>query len=147
MKCASSRRRPGLDCAGAASLEFALVGLAFLLILFGTLDLGRYFMTMHSLRTLTSALARATLVYCGRTGAVYTSSCNLPAAGVDSAESQVPFLKSIDFTSTPSATRSQAVAGVATITASATYNFTFVLPIFARLSGPISASTTLRTYN
>jgi Flp pilus assembly protein TadG len=39
-------------------LEFALVAVPFLFLLIAAMDLGRYFITQHSLRTLTSEAAR-----------------------------------------------------------------------------------------
>lgn len=127
------------------------MAIAFFSILFAAMDLGRYFVTQHSLRTLTSELARATLTYCAQSGASYTTACSLPAAGaqsVASAKAKVPFLTSTgSFVGTPSATRSAAnAAGVVTITASAAHDFNFVLPVLVGLSGTISESTTLKTY-
>jgi Flp pilus assembly protein TadG len=134
MSFASNKRRAGgLGCAGTTSLEFPLIAIAFFFILFAAMDLGRYFLTQHSLRTLTSELARATLAYCMQTGASYKAACNLPANGtqsVASAEAKVPFLTAGDFSGTPSAA----------------YNFNFVLPIWMNLNGTISETTTLTTY-
>lgn len=148
MKCASNKRRSrGLGCAGVTSLEFAIVALGFFLILLSVGDLGRYFLTAHSLRTLTSELARATLIGCASLAP--NGTYNLPSSGTESvatAEVAVPFLLAANFTSGPSASCSKNASGAATITASASYNFTFVLPIFASASGPISSSTTMQSY-
>jgi Flp pilus assembly protein TadG len=127
-------------------MEFALVAIPFFFITFATFDLGRYFLTQHSLRTLTSELARATLVFCA--GQSQTSQCNLPATGtqsVASAEAKVPFLAPASFASTPSAARSAADqnTGQMTITASVSYNFSFLLPFWSSLSGPLSETTQL----
>src|SRR6266850_6804539 len=53
-----------LDQRGVAALEFCLVALPFFLLMFAVFDLGRYAITMQSLRTLASAGARATMIKC-----------------------------------------------------------------------------------
>lgn len=148
MSRASSRNRGRpLGSDGTTTLEFALVAVPFFFISFAIVDLGRYFLTQHSLRTLTSELARATLVYCS--GQSQTSQCTLPATGtqsVQAAETKVPFLVADSFASTPSASRGamNANTGVMTITASASYSFSFIAPMWANLNiSPITESTTL----
>lgn len=136
-----------LGRAGTTGLEFALVAIPFVFLLIAGMDLGRYFITQHSLRTLTSELARATLVYCS--GQSQASACTLPASGaqsVQSAEANVPFLASSSFAATPTALRSSINqnTGEMTITASAAYNFDFVLPFWTQLNGAISEQTTLK---
>nr|WP_271617627.1 TadE family protein [Bradyrhizobium sp. CCBAU 51745] len=53
-----------LDNRGAAAFEFVLVFIAFFTLIFAIFDLGRYAITMQSLRTLASAGARATMIKC-----------------------------------------------------------------------------------
>jgi hypothetical protein len=141
-----------------ASLEFALVGLAFFMILFTAMDLGRYFLTVHSLRTLTSELARATMVWCARQDAQGLTSpggppCTLPAAGavsVASAKLKVPFLVAGSFAApAPSGTRSFISPTEASITGSAAYNFSFIVPWLSSVNpslNPIQQTTTMDTY-
>ena len=50
-------------------MEFALVAVPFLFLLIAAMDLGRYFITQHSLRTLTSEAARSAVVNCFGLGA------------------------------------------------------------------------------
>jgi hypothetical protein len=109
--------------------------------MFAGMDLGRYFVTQHSLRTLTSELVRATIVQC----AGNVAACTLSGANVAAAESKVPFLVAARFTATPTSTRTaiSAGTGVMTITASVSYPFTFTFPVFARYSGAIVESTQL----
>ena len=58
MSCASSSlRRPSRGQAGTASLEFALVAVPFFLLIVAVTDLGRYFITRDSLRTLPLAIS------------------------------------------------------------------------------------------
>jgi len=120
---------------GTSSIEFAIVAVVFFNIIFATMDLGRYFITQHSLRTLTSELIRATMVQCvGNTAA-----CQLNGANVTAAEAKAPFLAAANFAATPTATRSAAdTNGVMTITASASYAFQFVFPVFSGLNGNIT---------
>jgi Flp pilus assembly protein TadG len=126
-------------------MEFGLIAIPFFLIGFATFDLGRFFITEHSVRTLTSELARATLVYCANqpTGSV----CTLPAAGtqsVQSAEAKVPFLIAGGFAAGPTASRSAAntSTGVMTITASTSYNFSFIMPVWRSVT-QVSQTTQL----
>jgi Flp pilus assembly protein TadG len=51
-----------LDRRGTAALEFCLVGAAFFLLLFAVIELGRYAITVQSLRTLAGAGARAIMM-------------------------------------------------------------------------------------
>src|SRR5271170_3447536 len=63
MSCKSSK--PGwrrLGRAGVTTLEFGFVALLFLMVLIGCMDLGRYYLTEHSLRTMVAEAARARLV-------------------------------------------------------------------------------------
>jgi Flp pilus assembly protein TadG len=145
-RASSNRRRSVLGSAGTTSMEFALIAIPFFFITFATMDLGRYFITQHSLGTLTSELARATLIYC--TGKSPNSVCTLPAAGtpsVQTAKAAVPFLAGA-FASGPTASRSvvNTNTGEMTITASASYNFNFFMPLWTGLDGNLSSTTNLR---
>jgi Flp pilus assembly protein TadG len=53
-----------LDQRGVAALEFCLVAVPFFVLMFAIFDLGRYAITMQSLRTLASAEARAMMIAC-----------------------------------------------------------------------------------
>ena len=44
-------------------MEFALVSLAFVMMLLGVIELGRYYFTAEAVRTITAEAARATLIY------------------------------------------------------------------------------------
>jgi hypothetical protein len=58
------RRPPGLlrDRRGASALEFALVGGTLMVMILAATDLGRYYLTMHALRTAAADAARAAIV-------------------------------------------------------------------------------------
>jgi Flp pilus assembly protein TadG len=53
-----------LDQRGAAALEFGLIAVALFTFMFAVFDLGRYVLTMQSLRMLANAEARANMIYC-----------------------------------------------------------------------------------
>ena len=130
MKSASSR---ALGTSGAVSLEFVLIFMTFFTMLLALSDLARVYVTANSVRTLASELVRQTLIYCANQS--QTTACALPSTGVNSvatAENTVPFLLTSGFAATPSASRSavNAATGVRAITASASYNFSFLLPVW-----------------
>ena len=112
---------------GTTSMETIIVMVPFFLIFLMTIELGRFFITFHSVRTLASELARQTLLYCASQPT--TSVCTLPATTVASTEANVPFLGAGDYASTPSVSRSvrDSTTGVMTITATVIYNFDFLL--------------------
>lgn len=103
------------------------------------MDLGRYFLTQHSLRTLTSELTRATMLQCSSS----TAGCTLSAANIQAVEAKVPFLVPGNITLNPGPPRTapDPNTGVMTITASVSYPFTFMLPVFAGLNGAITDTT------
>ena len=53
-----------LDQRGVAALEFCLVAVPLFILMFAIFDLGRYAITMQSLRTLANAGARAMMIKC-----------------------------------------------------------------------------------
>ena len=53
-----------LDQRGMAALEFSLIAAPLFVLMFAIFDLGRYAITVQSLRTLANAGARATMVKC-----------------------------------------------------------------------------------
>jgi Flp pilus assembly protein TadG len=144
MSPASTRRyRRVLGQSGTASLEFALVSLPFLLILIAGMDLGRYFLTQHSLRTLISVATRSALIYCYGASGV----CTLTTPLAQTAETKVPFLTAGSITwpsGLPTQTAPNPGTGVRTITVTARYPFTFILPVWTGLNGPITETTSMQ---
>jgi hypothetical protein len=130
LRVSNKRSGSSLGQAGASSLEFALVAVPFSFLLIAATDLGRYFITQHSLRTLTSVAARSVMVNCFGLGA-----CPF-ATAVPSPQqvwAKVPFLNSA--LSGASLTASQVLdpTGVRVVTVSAQYPFTFILPAWAAI--------------
>jgi Flp pilus assembly protein TadG len=139
----SRRRRPLLGQAGTATLEFALVAIPFLFLLIAGTDLGRYFITKHSLHTLTDEAVRLTMVTCFN----QTASCSLSSTNWQKVETNVPFLSPSSLNPTPTATQTLNTAiGIRTITVTATYPFAFILPAWTALNAnsPITDTTSLQ---
>ena len=138
MSCASSSlRRPSRGQAGTASLEFALVAVPFFLLIVAVTDLGRYFITRDSLRTLTSDAARSAVVNCDGLGACsFTTAVPSP----QTLWAKAPFLSYGQTGSSLTASQSVDANGVRTITVTAQYPFAFILPAWAAIvvneSGP-----------
>ena len=63
-----------LDQRGVAALEFCLVAVPLFMLMFAIFDLGRYAITMQSLRTLANAGARAVMISCYTDAAIKKTS-------------------------------------------------------------------------
>ena len=143
MKSASNR---GLGTSGAVSFELVLIFMTFFTIVIAVCDLARLYVTANSVRTLASELVRQTLIYCANQD--QTTICTLPSTGTHSvaiAETAVPFLGTSGFAATPSASRSpiNATTGVMAITASASYNFSLMLPVWQGTITQVAQDTQL----
>jgi Flp pilus assembly protein TadG len=122
-----------LDKRGVAALEFCLVALPLFILMFAIFDLGRYAITMQSLRMLANAGARAVMISYDATNNTYTGCTGDPLS--DAAKQAVaPFLYSGGLTP-------QLAAGALNVTASQP-GFTMLMPIWAALNAP-SASTSI----
>ncbi|MBB4369422.1 Flp pilus assembly protein TadG [Bradyrhizobium sp. cir1] len=129
-----------LDQRGVAALEFCIVGAVFLTMVFAIFDLGRYAITVQSLRSLANAGARQVMISCYTPAAAQqkTPSCSGDPLPTDVAKQNVaPF----SFVGTSAPTLSAATgSGVITVQASQP-KFGMLLPIWgAQLDQP-SAST------
>ncbi len=123
-----------LDQRGVAALEFSIVAAALFTLMFAIFDLGRYAITMQSLRALANAGARATMV--GTAGnACYTDAAiqkTTPTCSgdplSDAAKRNVaPFLFSSDGTLTPTLSMTTGASAI-TVTASQP-GFTMLTPV------------------
>ena len=136
-----------LDQRGMAAFEFCLVGVPLFMLMFAIFDLGRYAITMQSLRTLANAGARATMV--GTPGnACYTDAaikkttptCSGDPLPSDAAKQAVaPFLYYGDLTPT---LNTAAGASALTVTASQP-GFTMIMPIWGTALNAPSTSTSI----
>lgn len=133
MSCARSNARRR----GTTTLEFALTGGVFLVIVIAILDLGRYVAVAQSLNTVVALTARAAMIGSVNAG----GTC--PGSGVTlptSITASVPLLKA---TSLCVAVTSTTTSGQTRTSVRAQYTFGFVLPAWNSLSGTISDSTSL----
>lgn len=84
-----------LGRSGVTSMEFALIGLIFFVLTFGMFDVGRYGITVFSLRSLANAVARQTYVNCYQTQIVNghsPSSCTSNPLTATQMRTVAPFL-------------------------------------------------------
>jgi Flp pilus assembly protein TadG len=133
-----------LDQRGVAALEFCLVAVTLFTLMFAIFDLGRYAITMQSLRRLANAGARATMIACYTPAAIAKTS---PSACTDintylpdsQRHNAAPFLYSNG--SPPPTISTTAGAAALTVTASQA-SFIMMMPVWwgTSLNGP-SAST------
>ncbi|SDH10069.1 TadE-like protein [Bradyrhizobium sp. Rc2d] len=131
-----------LDNRGVAAFEFVLVFVALFTLIFAIFDLGRYAITMQSLRTLASAGARATMIKC------YTPDVinNTPPSGCIDIDTYLPVAQRkvaapfLFFGGlTPTLTVGSSSTNL-TVTASQA-SFTMLMPIWGTALNAPSAST------
>ncbi|MGY3343744.1 Flp pilus assembly protein TadG [Bradyrhizobium sp. USDA 4472] len=133
-----------LDQRGVGAMEFCLVILPLFILMFTIFDLGRYAITMQSLRALANAGARTWMIsdcYVSNSMAKTTPTCSgdpLPADADKKAAA--PFLY-INGSSAPTVSTASG-ASVLTVTASQA-GFTMVMPIWGTALNAPSASTTI----
>jgi Flp pilus assembly protein TadG len=118
-----------LDKRGVAALEFCLVALPLFILIFAIFELGRYAITMQSLRMLANAGAREVMISYDATNNTFTG-CTGDLLPSVVAKNGVP----------PLLINPKLVAGALTVTASS--DFTMLMPIWAALNPP-SASTSI----
>jgi hypothetical protein len=129
-----------LDERGVAAFEFCLVAVAFFTLMFVIFDLGRYVITMQSLRALANAGARAIMIDCYTNAAIKKVSptdCGGDPLSDDAKKAVAPFLYNGGLAPTLGA---QAGASPIVVTASQP-NFTMIMPIWGTSFNAPSAST------
>ena len=131
-----------LDQRGVAALEFCLVAVPLFTLMFAIFDLGRYAITIQSLRALANAGSRATMIKCYTPAAIdHKSPSGCTGNYLSDAQKQAiaPFLYAGGLTPTLS-TASGATS--LTITASLP-GFTMLMPIWGTALNAPSASTSI----
>jgi TadE-like protein len=135
-----------LDQRGVAAFEFCLVAVPLFTLMFAIFDLGRYAITMQSLRMLANAGSRTVMINC-YTNAVIQK--NLPTGCTgdplpsDAAKQAVaPFLYAGGLTPTLNIPAPAAGATALTVTASQP-GFTMLMPIWGTTFNAPSASTSI----
>jgi hypothetical protein len=133
-----------LDQRGVAAFEFCLVGLAFFTTVFAIFDLGRYAITMQSLRALANAGARAVMIddcYVNSVIAKSPPTCSGDPLPSDAAKQAVaPFLYSSDGSLKPTLN----ATGTSPITVTASQSgFRMLTPLIwgSAFDAGVSAST------
>ena len=131
-----------LDRRGAAALEFTLVIAPLLALMCVIIDLGRYAITMQSLRMLANADARAIMINCYAYDEIRRQSpsgCTTDTLSTSGKQTAAPFLYASTLTATVSIT-----AGANSLTVKAAQpGFTMVLPIWGTAFNAPSATTSI----
>ena len=131
-----------LDQRGVAALEFCLVAVPLFTLMFAIFDLGRYAITMQSLRMLASAEARANMINCYTPAAIANTSpsgCTGDYLSVGQKQAIVPFLYAGGLTPTVNT-----VAGIGALTVTASQpGFTMLVPVWGTAFNAPSASTSI----
>jgi hypothetical protein len=117
-------------------MEFALIAIPFLFMMIAIADLGRFMMTVHSLRTVAAEAARAVMLNCFNSG-----SCALTGPQRTAAERSAPFLVPAQLTLNASQTENTTTQ-VRTITVSAQYPFSFIFLPWTSIGSPMTESYT-----
>jgi hypothetical protein len=132
-----------LDQRGVGAMEFCLVALPLFILMFAIFDLGRYAITMQSLRTLANAGARTWMINdCFVNGAMSNTSptCSgdpLPSAAAKKAVAPMLFAGGL-------APTLSTTAGTAALTVTASEpTFRMLMPIWGTALNAPSASTSI----
>ncbi|MEH2469342.1 hypothetical protein V1281_001408 [Nitrobacteraceae bacterium AZCC 2161] len=131
-----------LDNRGATAFEFILVFVPLFTLMFVIFDLGRYAITMQSLRTLASAGARAVMISCYTPAMVQSpqqspAGCTGDPLSLTAKQNAAPFLYFGRLT--PTLTVGASTSNL-TVTASQA-SFTMLMPIWGTALNAPSAST------
>lgn len=139
-------RRLALDRAGASALEMALVLPAFLTMMIGVLEIGRYFFTLESLRSVTAEAARLSMIDPTQksSGVVMSgnsiTSCTASNSLSTAAAAKTPFIYPANLTLCISYTNA---SDQITIRVSTQYPFTTLLPILSVMNTTLTDNTAL----
>jgi Flp pilus assembly protein TadG len=131
-----------LDQRGVAALEFCFVAVPLFTLMFAIFDLGRYAITMQSLRMLANAEARANMINCYTPAVVANaspSSCTGDYLSVAQKKNVAPFLYGAGLTPT---VNTAAGASALTVTASQP-GFAMLMPVWGTALNAPSASTSI----
>jgi Flp pilus assembly protein TadG len=123
-----------LDNRGTTAVEMAIVANALLLLLLGTLEIGRYFFVSESLRHLVGELARAAIVNPDADWSVQKNTF-IARAGI---------LKPEDFATLDIDIARAAAPALTTVTVTANYRYSFILPALSGLVDSINTGVTFR---
>ena len=136
-----------VDKRGTAALEFVLVAVPFFLLIFAIFDLGRYAITMQSLRMLASAGARDVMINCYTDKVVHGTSPSAcasysPLPSTTAKQAVAPFLYAGGLTPTLVIPSLGGGATALTVTASEP-GFAMLMPIWGTALNAPSASVSI----
>ena len=131
-----------LDQRGVAAMQFCLVAVPLFTLIFAIFDLGRYAITLQSLRALANGSARATMIadcYVNAELAKTTPSC--PSDPLTTAQKQAiaPFLYNTSLSLTPTVSTATGTS-VLTVTASSP-SFKMLMPVWGTTLNAPSVTT------
>lgn len=135
-----ARRRVWRDERGATALEFAFIGLILITMLLGVVELGRYYITAQSLRSVTADAARAGIVSANNTLIGGGTCPTTLAADKPGLLQRVPVLLNVPLTITLTV---DCGSNPKRITANTTYGFSFLVPFLPSGSITLTGRTTL----
>ena len=140
-RCESNRRgrwrwlqralRTGKDERGATALEAALIGGLFCFLLFGAIELGRYYYTFQAVRTIVAEASRTAQINGALDGCATGNAINQAIVNRTALNPA---------TLTVCLSRST-LNSVTTVQVNATYPFNFVVPFFGNTSRTLSENT------
>ena len=140
------------DRRGATALEFAVVGSAFIMLMFGVVELGRYYFTVQSVRLLAGEAARRAITQINGP-LVGGSACSTAAVTgsngvtlVNNLLTLTPLLRQANWASNPAITATCPGAGVGSVgsvNVSLNYRFNFIVRFLPAGNLNITDSTRL----
>jgi hypothetical protein len=134
-----------LDNRGVAAFEFILVFVPLFMLMFVIFDLGRYAITMQSLRMLANAGARSMMINCYANDVIHhtsPSTCTGDPLSTAAKQAAAPFLYFGGLTPTVTVPAPGVGATALTVTASQP-GFAMLMPIWGTALNKPSASTSI----
>lgn len=131
---AGNRRRLGTR--GATSLEFGLVGSLLMMLVLGSLELGRYLFTLELVRSVAAEAVRMATLRGSRNLIAGDAPCTNLSGSLTGAGALTPSLQAslLNVTMADCATAS----GVTTLSVTVQYPFVFAVPLFGTPSHPLT---------
>ncbi|MFC7478327.1 TadE/TadG family type IV pilus assembly protein [Dankookia sp. GCM10030260] len=133
---AGKRRRFPCGRGGTTSLEFALVGSLLMSLLLGSIEIGRYMLTLESVRTATAEAVRLVILRGSQNMNAGIEPCANLSGNLAGAGAQAPFLRSASLIVTMNGCATQ--AGITTVAITVDYPFIFGIPLFGVASRPLT---------
>ena len=134
------------DRRGETALQFAMVAPAFLMLLLGTMEVGRFYFTQQTVRTLAAETARQALARVGYNSVNGTAPCPLPSG--DDTVIKIAAVRKTPFLNASTATTYTVTCSISSslyvISVSLTYPYTPIVP-YLSFFGAITDNTQVTT--